>query len=74
MRIDGIEEKVTNYGYNCDGSDIPPAACNVKYVYDSSDYVRFLKQQAVNRNYNDYSNGGNENSGAQSAYRAIRRY
>lgn len=28
---------------------------NPKYVYDSSDYVRFKKLQASNRNYNDSS-------------------
>ncbi len=58
----------------CDGSGIPPSSCNVKYVYDASDYVTYLKQKAVNKNYNDYSNAGNNNSGSQSAWRAIRRY
>jgi len=33
-----------------------------------------VKQQAVNKNYNDLSYGGNKYSGSQSAYRAIRRY
>jgi hypothetical protein len=59
---------------NCDGTNVPPASCNVKYVYDSSDYITFLKQQAVNRNYNDVSYAGNNYSGSQVAYRAIRRY
>jgi len=58
----------------CDETLIPPSACNVKYVYDSSDYITFLKQQAVNRNYNDRSFSGNDYSGAQSAIRAIKRY
>lgn len=58
----------------CDGSGVPPAACNGKYVYDSSDYVTYLKQKALVNNYNDLSFGGNNNSGSQSAYRAIRRY
>jgi len=31
---------------------------NQKYVYDSSNYIRFKKLQAVNRNYNDLSYGG----------------
>ena len=42
---------------------------NPKYVYDSSDYVRFKKLQANNRNYNDKSFGGSNNS----AYTFIRR-
>jgi len=58
----------------CDASNVPPASCNVKYVYDSSDYITYLKQQAVNKNYNDLSNGGDNNNASQSAWRAIRRY
>jgi hypothetical protein len=53
---------------------IPASACNTKFVYDSSDYIRFRKNQAFNKNYNDRSFGGNEYSGAQTATRAIRRY
>ena len=41
-----------------DGTGIPSASTNVKYVYDGSDYTKFKKQQAVSRNYNDYSFGG----------------
>jgi hypothetical protein len=59
--------------YQLDTS-IPAAACNVKYVYDSSDYTTYLKQKAINKNYNDLSYGGNDSSGSQSAYRAARRY
>jgi hypothetical protein len=55
-------------------TNIPSATCNVKYVYDSSDYITYLKQKAVNKNYNDLSNAGNDSSASQSAYRAIRRY
>lgn len=55
-------------------ADIPAAACNVKYVYDSSDYVRYLKQRAVNKNYNDLTYGGDQYKSSQSAQRAIRRY
>jgi hypothetical protein len=54
--------------------NVPPAACNVKYVYDSSDYITYLKQKAVNKNYNDLSNGGDDYKAGQSAQRAIRRY
>jgi hypothetical protein len=54
--------------------NIPASACNVKFVYDSSDYITFLKQQAVNKNYNDLSYGGDQSHSTQSAIRAIRRY
>jgi hypothetical protein len=57
-----------------DNTGIPSSTCNVKYVYDGSDYVTFKKLQAINRNYNNASNGGNLYSGSQSAFRAIRRY
>ena len=53
---------------------IPASACNVKYVYDSSDYVTYLKQKAVNKNYNDLTYGGDDYNSSQSARRAIHRY
>lgn len=53
---------------------IPSATCNVKYVYDGSDYTTYLKQKAINKNYNDISFGGDNSNASQSAYRAIRRY
>lgn len=55
-------------------TNIPAAACNVKFVYDSSDYVTYLKQKAVNKNYNDLTYGGDQSNSTQSAIRAIRRY
>ena len=55
-------------------NNIPSSTCNVKFVYDGSDYTKFKKDQAVNRNYNDRSFGGNDNNAAQSAIRHIRRY
>lgn len=55
-------------------NNIPAAACNVKYVYDSSNYITYLKQKAINKNYNDYSYGGDDFHAGQSALKAIRRY
>ena len=55
-------------------NNIPAAACNVKYVYDSPDYTTYLKQRAVNKNYNDLTYGGDDSKSSQSAQRAIRRY
>jgi hypothetical protein len=48
----------------CDGTKIPPSTCNTKFVYDSSDFTTFRKQQAMNRNRTDYSYGGNKSNGA----------
>jgi hypothetical protein len=62
------------YSPNQLDSSIPAAACNVKFVYDSSDYTTYLKQKAVNKNYNDFSYGGNDYNTSQSAIRAAHRY
>jgi hypothetical protein len=47
---------------NCDGTGVPSSTCNVKYVPDSSDYIKFKKLQAQNQNFNDLKNGGYNNS------------
>ena len=62
------------YTANQVAPSVPAAACNVKFVYDSSDYTTYLKQRAMVRNYNDKSFAGNDSNASQSAYRAIRRY
>jgi hypothetical protein len=54
-----------------DGTGVPSANTNVKYVYDGSDYTKFKKQQAVNRNYNDSSYGG-ANNASQEAISRVR--
>ena len=58
---------------NCDTTGVPASSCNPKYVYDSSDYITFRRQQATNRNYNDYKNGGDEHNGSYVASMAVRR-
>ena len=35
---------------------------NPKYVYDGADYTRFKKLQAMNRNYNDNTFGGDQHN------------
>lgn len=62
------------YSTNQINQAVPASACNGKFVYDSSDYINFRKKQAINKNYNDRSFGGNDYSAAQSAMRAIKRY
>jgi hypothetical protein len=58
----------------CDNSEVPAATCNNRYVYDSSDYITYLKQKAVGKNYNAVTNGGDYGNASQSVIRAIRRY
>lgn len=57
-----------------DGTGIPSSTCNVKYVYDGSDYTTFKKNQAINRTYNDKSFGGDASFASQSAWRRVRRF
>lgn len=70
----GLKKGFGHIQNDCDGTNIPPASCNVKYVYDSSNYITYKKQSAIAKNYNDISTGGNKSSTSQSAIRAIRRY
>jgi len=37
----------------CDATGVEGASCNPRFVSDSSDYVRFRKLRAMNKNYND---------------------
>ena len=48
--------------FTCDSSNVPASSANIKFVPDSSDYIRFRKQQAMNRNYNDLKNGGDDHN------------
>jgi hypothetical protein len=54
--------------------DVPSATCNVKYVYDSSDYTTYLKQQAINKNFNAYSYGGDQSNASQVALKSSKRF
>ena len=72
--LKGLKQRFGAIQSLCDESTLPPASCNVKYVYDSSDYTTYLKQRATARNYNDISYGGDENNASQSALRHIKRY
>jgi len=45
----------------CDNTGVEGANCNPKFVADGSDYTRFKREQAYNRNYNDLGYGGHNN-------------
>jgi hypothetical protein len=82
--LNGLRQRFGSTSVNCTPSviwsaiqvdtKVPSSTCNVKYVYDSSDYIRFKKNQAVNRNYNDRSFGGNDYNTSQTAIRHSKRY
>ena len=46
---------------------------NTRFVYDGSDYVKFKKLQANNRNFNDITYGGDRNNASQVAKARVRR-
>jgi hypothetical protein len=71
--MSGLKHRFGSILSNCDGSGVPAAACNTKYVYDSSDYIKYLRQRSINRNYNDISHGGDQSNASQSALSAIKR-
>ena len=53
FRIDGVEEPVTGYGYNCDGSDIIGYWVNTrnyKLYYNMNE--QFLKMEPLNEHSN----------------------
>jgi hypothetical protein len=58
---------------NCDNTGVPASSCNVKFVADSSDYVTFKRQQAMNRTYNDLGYGGDQSNGSYVARMGVRR-
>ncbi len=47
-----VNYSCNKYNTNCDNSGIPAANCNVRYVYDSSDYIKYKKMSAINKEYN----------------------
>lgn len=57
----------------CDNSGVDAAVCNVKFVPDASDYTTFKKQRALNQNYNDLANGGDQSNASYVNLMAVRR-
>jgi hypothetical protein len=58
---------------NCDNTNVEGASCNPRFVPDSSDYITYKKQRAMNVNYNDYSFGGDQSNASFVSMMAVRR-
>ena len=56
----------------CDGTGVPACSGNMRFVPDSSDYTKFRKQQAINRNYNDVKNGGDQSHASCTAFMRVK--
>jgi hypothetical protein len=69
----GMKGRIGSIISACDATGVEASVCNPKFVPDSSDYIRFKKQQAMNRNYNDSKNGGDESNGSYVALMRVTR-
>jgi len=49
----GMKGRIGSIISACDATGVEASNCNPRFVSDSSDYIKFKKQQAMNRNYND---------------------
>ena len=58
----GLGKRFGSMLSNCDGTGVPASNTNVKFVPDSSDYIKYKRQAAYNKNYNDVAFGGYNNA------------
>lgn len=70
-QIHGIKSRGGHVLKSCDGTGIPGTACNPKFVFDSSDFIKYKRQKAMLKNYNNLSNGGTTHSN-QSTLKLLR--
>lgn len=52
-RLPGKTGRMGSIISSCDNTGVEGYSGNVKFVPDSSDYITYKKQRAMNRNYND---------------------
>ena len=69
----GLSRVIGSIPQNCDTTGVPPSSTNVRFVADSSEYMRFKKQVAMNRNHNDLSNGGDQHNASYVPLMRVRR-
>jgi len=58
----GMKGLIGSINSQCDGTGVAASVANNRFVADSSDYIKFKKQNAMNRNYNDLTVGGTKSS------------
>ena len=56
----------------CDQKGVEAGSGNMRFVSDTSDYISYKKQNAINNLYNDLANGGDENNGSYDAYMRVK--
>jgi hypothetical protein len=69
----GLQGRFGSIISGCDGTGVAASVCNNRFVPDSSDYIKFKKQSAINKNYNDLGFGGDIHNASFVARMAVRR-
>jgi len=69
----GRQGRMGNILSACDGTGIAAKSGNVRFVPDSSDYTTYRKQRAMNVNFNDLKNGGDQSHASYVPRMAIHR-
>jgi hypothetical protein len=57
---------------DCDNTGVSAANGNGRFVSDTSDYIKFKKQNAVNNLYNDLKFGGDQHNGSYTALMRVK--
>ena len=57
---------------HCDDTGVPANVANNRFVPDSSDYITFKRQRAINQNYDDISFVGDDSHGSYVALMRVR--
>jgi hypothetical protein len=69
----GWKNRIGSIISQCDGTGVPSSTCNVKFVADSSDYIKYRKLQSANHLYNDLKNGGDQSNASYVDVMRVRR-
>jgi hypothetical protein len=69
----GWKSRIGSIISRCDNTGIAANSGNQRFVADSSDYIKYKKQMAVQRTYNDSKFGGNQSHAEYVPLMAVRR-
>jgi len=69
----GWKNRIGSILSQCDGTGVDAGSGNMRYVPDTSDYIRYKKQSAINNTYNDSKNGGDQSNGSYVSLMRVRR-
>jgi hypothetical protein len=70
----GWKSRIGSIISQCDNTGVAASVTNNRFVADSSDYITYKKQNAINSTYNDIAFVGDKNNGSYVALMAVRRF